>query len=313
MATVDSDLYAEAPVLRARIPVPAPVVDLILDATCGEDPAPGAFQDLETGGCWIEVFGVDRAAVLRSCAAVYDACDAIGVEPGSRKPLVEDMPREDWAESWKRFFKVLRVSPRVTVRPPWEQYEPQTADEVVVTIEPGMSFGTGLHATTQSCLRFLEFLSGLPRAAGTPPPSLLDLGCGSGILSIAAAKLGFSPVSGVDYDLAAVRVSAENAALNGLSGLSFSRCDVTCDPLPRADVVVANILAPVLRAAAPRIARAVLPNTNGGALLLSGILETQWDSVLAAYEAEGFKEIQSAVDGEWKSGLLRRPPGYRSP
>ena len=301
MATVDSDVYAEAPVLRARVPVPAAAVDLLLDATCGEDPAPGAFQDLETGGCWIEVFGVDRAAVLRSCAAVFDACDAIGIEPGAREPQLESLPREDWAESWKRFFKVLRVSPRVTVRPPWEEYVPQSPDEIVVTVEPGMSFGTGLHATTQSCLRFLEELAG----DGGRARSVADLGCGSGILSIAAAKLGFSPVSGVDYDLAAVRAAAENAARNDCAWIPFTRCDVTCDPIPRADVVVANILAPVLRASAPHVAAAVNDGPRA-ALVLSGILETQWDSVRSAYEAEGFVEARTALDGEWKSGLLLR-------
>ncbi|MBR1608736.1 MAG: 50S ribosomal protein L11 methyltransferase, partial [Kiritimatiellae bacterium] len=250
MASVDSDLYAEAPVLRASIPVPAGAVDLLLDAACGADPAPGAFQNLETGECRIEIYGVDRAAIMRSCQAVYDAADAIGIEPGSREPLVEPLPREDWAESWKKQFRVIRVSRRVTVRPPWEEYEPSSPDEIVVVIEPGMSFGTGLHETTQGCLSILEKLAGEPNGTAR---GVADLGCGSGILSIAARKLGFSPVAGVDYDAAAVRVSAENAAANGVADASFAQCDVTCDPIPGAEIVVANILAPVLKAAAPRV------------------------------------------------------------
>ncbi len=318
MPTVDSDLYAEAPVLRARIPVPAAAVDLLLDATAAEDPAPGAFQDLETGECNVEIFGVDRAAVERSVRAVFDACDTIGIEPGAREASVESLPAEDWAQSWKRFFKVVRVSRRVTIRPPWEPYEPADPREAVVTIEPGMSFGTGLHATTQGCLRFLEALAeeaearGGEGGAGDGPAALsvADVGCGSGILSIAARKLGFRHVVGVDYDLAAVRISAENAAANGCGDIPYSVCDVTCDEIPRADIVVANILAPVLRAAAPRIAAAV-NDTPRAALVLSGILATQWDNVRSAYEPLGFRQESLAADGEWVSGLMRRGAGSR--
>ena len=196
MATVNSDLYAEAPVVRARMPVPPEAIDALLDATCLEEPAPGSYQNLETGEAWLEAFGVDRAALDRTAAAMRAAAAAQGL--GEREVSFEALPREDWAESWKRFFHVLRVSPRVTVRPPWEPYEPERPDEVVVTIEPGMSFGTGLHGTTQACLRFLESLADDAARSGGAPLSVADLGCGSGILSIAALRLGFAPVRGVD-------------------------------------------------------------------------------------------------------------------
>lgn len=306
MATVNSDLYAEAPVVRARMSVPPEAIDALLDATCLEEPAPGSYQNLETGEAWLEAFGVDRAALGRTAAAMRAAAAAQGL--GEREVSFEALPREDWAESWKRFFHVLRVSPRVTVRPPWEPYEPERPDEVVVTIEPGMSFGTGLHGTTQACLRFLEALAdeAAPAVrAGGAPLSVADLGCGSGILSIAALRLGFAPVRGVDYDVAAVRVSAENAAENGASEASFSVCDVTVDPIPRADVVVANILAPILIAGAARISAAV-SDRSGAALVLSGILEGQYPRVRAAYEACGMREERTIAIGEWTSGLFRR-------
>ena len=300
MASVDSDLYAEAPVTRARLEVPEEMLDALLDALWGLDPPVGSWQDLEARRAYLDAYAVDRAALERTAAAMREAAAAAGL----RGPEVrfDALPREDWAESWKRFFHVIRVSPRVTVRPPWEPYEPARADEVVVTIEPGMSFGTGLHGTTQACLRFLEELAAEP---GAPARSLADLGCGSGILSIAARKLGYAPVRGVDYDAAAVRVSAENAALNGVPDVSFALCDVTADPIPGAEVVVANILAPILLAAAPRIARAVAPGP-GAALVLSGILGEQYPRVRAAYEAFGFREEASLAIGEWTSGLLRR-------
>lgn len=294
---IDSDVYTEAPVLRVRLEVPPGLVDLILDATASLSPAPGAYDDLLSGRAWIEMYGVDRAAMEASALAVKNEAASMGI---SADLVWETLPKEDWAESWKRFFHVLHVSPRVTVRPPWEDYAPQRDDEVVVTIEPGMSFGTGLHGTTQACLRFLEKL-----AAGNEKLSVADFGCGSGILSIAARMLGFKDVAGVDYDAAAVRISAENAADNGIADIAFSQCDVLSDDLPKRDIVVANILAPILIAAAPRIADAVTA-APGSALILSGILETQYDEVRAAYEALGFGERETLQIGEWKSGLFTR-------
>ena len=301
MASVDSDLYAEAPVLRARMETPEEALDALLDALWGLDPPVGSWQDLETGRAFLDAYAVDRAALERTAAAMRAAAEAAGL--GRRPVAFETLPREDWAESWKRFFHVIRVSPRVTVRPPWEPCEPDRPDGVVVTIEPGMSFGTGLHGTTQACLRFLEELAA-EDPAGSLPRSLADLGCGSGILSIAARKLGYAPVAGVDYDAAAVRISAENARENGVPDVTFAPCDVTEDPIPRADVVVANILAPVLVRAAPRIAAAVIRGPRA-ALVLSGILGTQYADVRAAYEAQGFREDRSLVLGEWTSGLFR--------
>ncbi|MBQ3811203.1 MAG: 50S ribosomal protein L11 methyltransferase [Kiritimatiellae bacterium] len=300
MSSIDSDLYAEAPVLRARMEVPEGSLDALLDALWGLDPPVGSWQDLETGRAFLDCYAVDRAALERTAAAMRAAAAAEGL--GGREVAFETLPREDWAESWKRFFHVIRVSPRVTVRPPWEPCEPDRPDGVVVTIEPGMSFGTGLHGTTQACLRFLEELAEEDPAA--PPRSLADLGCGSGILSIAARKLGYAPVTGVDYDVAAVRVSAENARENGVADVAFAACDVTEDPIPRADAVVANILAPVLVRAAPRIAAAVVRGPRA-ALVLSGILGTQYADVRAAYEAQGFREVRSLALGEWTSGLFR--------
>lgn len=296
-AVTDSDAYAEAPVLRARIEVPDAALDDLLDALWGLDPAVGAWQDMETGRAWLQAFSVDPAALAATAEKMEEAAAAAA---GGAKCETEAMPREDWAESWKKFFRVVRASPRVTVRPPWEEAAPDRPDGVVVCIEPGMSFGTGLHGTTQSCLKFVEKLG-----EESPGATFLDLGCGSGILSIAARKLGFSGVCGLDYDAAAVRVAAGNARENGVEDVSFGLCDVTVDPMPVKDVVVANILAPVLSAAAPRIARAVSRGPSA-ALVLSGILLSQYPGVRAAYEAQGFAEEETIEDGEWKSGLFRR-------
>ncbi|MBO7223330.1 MAG: 50S ribosomal protein L11 methyltransferase, partial [Kiritimatiellae bacterium] len=215
---------------------------------------------------------------------------------------IEALAREDWTESWKKFFHIIHVTDKITIRPIWEEYE-ASEGELVVDIEPGMSFGTGIHPTTQSCLKFLEQLSSVD---GMLDSKVIDMGCGSGILSIAAHKLGYSEVEGYDYDPAAVKVSKENAEHNGLTNkIPFDVADVTApEPLPRGNVVVANILAVVLIDAAKAIASSVDKSKGQHALILSGILENQYEDVKAAYLAEGFVEKQSIQIGEWKSGLF---------
>jgi ribosomal protein L11 methyltransferase len=139
-----------------------------------------------------------------------------------------DVP-DDWADRWKRFHRGARIG-ELWVGPPWE---PPPPDAVPVLIEPGRAFGTGGHPTTRLCL---DFLQSLPRG------SLLDVGCGSGVLAVAAAKLGFAPVLAIDNDPQAVEVARENAAANGVA-VEVWVADAFADSLPRADVAVANIAA----------------------------------------------------------------------
>ncbi len=293
----DNGRWAEVQIYRARLAVPPARLDAMLEALSILDNPPGAWEHVETGEAWIEAYGTSSADV----AAHADAIAAIAetVDGCPRVAVVEPLPREDWTESWKRFFHVLHVTDRLVVRPVWEPYD-AVADEIVIDIEPGMSFGTGLHPTTQACLTFLEQLA----ARGSAGRAVVDLGCGSGILAIAARKLGFETVSGYDYDPSAVRTARDNAATNGLT-IPFAQADV-CEPvLPVGDIVVANILASVLIAAAPGIARAVR-TTPGHALVLAGILDSQYAEVHAAYAAQGFAERASLRSGEWRSGWFSR-------
>ena len=161
----------------------------------------------------------------------------------------------------------------------------------IVNATPDSFSDGGAHETPEAAVAWARGLV----AAGA---DLLDIGAES-------TRPGYAPVVGVDYDAAAVRVSAENARGNGVADVAFAPCDVTEDPIPRADVVVANILAPVLVRAAPRIAAAVARGPRA-ALVLSGILGEQYPRVRAAYEAFGFREEASLAIGEWTSGLLRR-------
>jgi ribosomal protein L11 methyltransferase len=274
--------------------VPREAAEALLDALAGLGWGAAVWEDLEKATCRIEIFLEAGAAA----ATARDALTATGAALGlALRPSLRRLARRDWTESWKRFFHVSRVSRRVVVRPPWETYAARPG-ECVIELDPGMSFGTGKHGTTRACLRFLDAL-----AARDAARDVLDIGCGSGILAIGARKLGFRRVAGFDIDEDAVRQARANAARNGV------RPRLTVDDVAAftmtADVVVANILAPVLIAHAGRIAAAVRPGARG-ALLLSGILDEQYPAVRAATTRLGFVEHRSLLLSGWRSGWFRR-------
>jgi ribosomal protein L11 methyltransferase len=201
---------------------------------------------------------------------------------------------DDWAERWREFHRPLVLDGgRLVVRPPWE---PEVGAEVELVIDPGQAFGTGAHASTRLCL---ELMLGLPVRAG----AFLDLGCGSGVLAIAAVRLGFSPVVAVDFDPVAVEAAAENALVNGV-GIEVGRHDLRTDPVLCAPTVAANLLRPLLLAWARRLAgtSSELP----GRVIASGLLVGEADEVAGAFSAAGLREAGRRVSGEWTALLLER-------
>ena len=223
---------------------------------------------------------------------------AAGLNLGRARLSARRIPRENWAESWKRHFKPLEISRNLLVLPSWSRVKPKPGQAVVV-LDPGLSFGTGHHATTGFCLAQLA----LRRRPGTAQ-SLLDAGCGSGILAIAANKLGYSPVMAFDFDPDAVRVAKENAAVNAVA-INISRHDLTKLPVAVRkpfDVVCANLMYDLLIQERDRLLARLAP---AGTLVLAGILQQQFPAVRRAYEEAGLKLVAQKLAGEWRSGAFQ--------
>lgn len=228
----------------------------------------------------------------------------LGQMRGTGELKVETRNEEDWAHAWKAHYKPVRVGIRVVVRPPWQEYEPSERD-VVVLLDPGMAFGTGTHPTTQIALQLLETLE----IAGK---SVFDVGTGSGIIAIAAAKLGASSVEGVDIDAVSVRQAVVNVVLNDATGqVSIWTSDMAPDsePVKTYDIVVANIIARVLVEIAGQIAPSV---ATGGTLVLSGIIDSKEPAVLETYTALGFEMIQRQQIEDWIGHIWRRSISHTS-
>jgi ribosomal protein L11 methyltransferase len=190
---------------------------------------------------------------------------------------------EDWAERWKEFHEPVLVGDRIWVRPPWA--EPR-ADTLDLVIDPGQAFGTGAHPTTKLSL---ELMLDLDRSG-----SFADLGCGSGVLAIAAARLGFAPVVAVDNELAALEATRANAAANGVALSSVERVNLREQGPPEAGTVAANLMRPLLLRLAGRL--------EPQALILSGLLEDEVDEVVAAFAP--LRERRRLAEGGWGAVLL---------
>jgi len=211
------------------------------------------------------------------------------------------MRQEDWSESWKKHFHTFRASERLVVKPSWEKADVLPGD-IILELDPGMCFGTGYHGTTRACLQFLDLLQ-KEIGAGA---SFLDAGCGSGILSIAAKLLGYNPVFAFDHDPQAVDTSRENLTRAGFPDVTLAVADVK-DYVPpqRCRVVAANILAVVLLQHAEQILRFPAADCGSAFLILSGILNEQYEEVRQRFTALGCEEMETRTLEEWTSGCFR--------
>ena len=219
---------------------------------------------------------------------------------------VTQIEKKDWSEVWKKFFKIQHISEQLVIKPTWLEYEPKHDREVVVELDPGMSFGTGRHATTRFCLRSIANLAETVLAEN-PETTLLDAGCGSGILSIAALKLGFKNITAFDLDPDCLTCTLENMEMNelGANTLDLLEMDLakSAETLKPFDIVIANILSHILRENREIIKSLVNPD---GHLILAGILTQEYRELREAFEELGFREIREATEDEWTSGLFAR-------
>jgi ribosomal protein L11 methyltransferase len=236
---------------------------------------------------------VARADAARAIAAAERALADAGLPAAvTQRPVAE----EDWAEAWKEYFHVERFGEHIVVVPSWREYDPKPGD-VTLHLDPGMAFGTGQHETTRMCLEALE--QHVKRGA-----RVLDVGCGSGILSIAALKLGASAVCAVDVDPNCVRVTDANAAANGVTASLSAAVGSLAGAWPfaepsagRFDVVVANIIARIIIEHAASLVAALVP---GGVLVTSGIIGERETEVVDALTAAGARVTSVRAMGDWR-------------
>ncbi|CZT55706.1 50S ribosomal protein L11 methyltransferase [Solibaculum mannosilyticum] len=208
----------------------------------------------------------------------------------------ENVREEDWATAWRQYYKPVRVGQKLMVVPSWEQYQAQEGD-VVITLDPGMAFGTGTHATTRLCMRLIE-------QHLTPGQDMLDVGTGSGILAVTALKLGARRAVGVDIDATAVRVAGENAALNGVEdNLSVICGDLACDVKGSFQLITANIVADIIIRLTPDVPPLL---KEGGTFVVSGIIDSREQDVRDALQANGFHVISSLTEGGWVALACQR-------
>ena len=210
-----------------------------------------------------------------------------------------EIKKEDWSETWKAFFHPEKVSDRLVVKPSWEDYD-AAEGEIILEIDPGMSFGTGAHGTTRGCLQMIDRIS-----LNTPGASFIDMGSGSGILSIAAAKLGFTAIEAFDYDADAVRIAGDNFALTGVADqINVYTQDLSeYEASKTFDIVTANILPHVLLPNSDRIINAIKKESSSR-LILSGILNEQYENLRDHFVAAGLEEVENIVLGQWTTGCF---------
>ena len=212
----------------------------------------------------------------------------MGIDLGEAKVEHEKMYEEDWANTWKQYYKPSKVGEKIVVKPIWEEYE-QKEGELVVNLDPGMAFGTGTHETTRMCIQALEKYV-------KEESTVFDVGCGSGILAIAAAKLGAKLAVGVDLDPVAVESSIENVGYNNLNNIEILHGNLVEVIDGKSDIVVANILAEIICILTDDVKRVI---KDGGVFITSGIIHDRVDMVCEKLEATGFEVIEKNRDGEW--------------
>jgi ribosomal protein L11 methyltransferase len=253
--------------------------------------APSGVEEAE-----LDQGNVIEYAVYGAPGELPDLPDVEAAVGGALVEVVTTEVADDWADRWRAFHQPIEVGGTLYVRPPWEH---ERTDLMDLVIDPGQAFGTGAHHTTRLCL---ELLAQEPLPADAGARGVMDLGCGSGVLAIAAAKLGWTPVAGVDHELESVRATAENAEANGVR-VAVERFDLLRGgPAPTASLVLANLLRPLLLCVARAgFQQAAVPRL----LVASGLLAHEADEIAQAFARHGLVETDRRQSAEWAALVLR--------
>jgi ribosomal protein L11 methyltransferase len=266
-----------------------------LELTCA------SWASVESRYAQVWVFVDSAAAAERACGLI--AADLVAradlFQGPVPTPRVTSQRSEDWAHSWQRHFPAFRASRRLVLKPSWASWA-TGPDDIVLDLDPGMCFGTGYHGTTRACLEFMDDL-----AARLGPVSFLDVGCGSGILSLAAARLGFRPIVAFDHDPQAVQTARDNLAKAGQAELDPRVADLAdYAPPQRFRVIAANVLATVLVEYRHRIYAWLEVGAAPAYLILSGIETEQYPRLRDAFVELGCAELACRTLDEWTSGCF---------
>ncbi|MBC5995624.1 50S ribosomal protein L11 methyltransferase [Romboutsia ilealis] len=252
------------------------------------------FNKRNSEGVLIKTYISEERNVMELVETIKQKVSALtgfGIDIGEGSVSLGQVNEEDWANEWKKYYKPTKIGEKLVVKPTWEDYEVQYGD-LVIELDPGMAFGTGTHETTTMCMRELEKYV-------TEDSKVFDIGCGSGILAIAAAKLGAKDVIAVDLDEVAVKVAAENVAHNHVQDsvqvLHGNLIDVVSD---KADVVVANIIADIIKILAKDVHSCM---KEDAVFISSGIIHAKVDEVKESLIENGFEIIEVKTLGEWNA------------
>jgi len=264
------------------------IIDEEIARRIGDDVKVTGFYPMDNRAPDTLSFVKDRARELPNLAP--------GIDLGKLEVTMTTIDDEDWAENWKSQYKPFRLGKHIVIRPGWEEYDAEPTDKVV-TIDPGMAFGTGTHETTGMCVSLVEEYV-------KPGMNVIDVGTGTGILAIAAAHMGAKHVLASDIDPMAVRVAAENIEINGFSGVIEAReGDLLEAADTTADVVIANIIADVIIMISAPV-RAFI--REGGVFICSGIAREREDEVIEALKKAGYGRLDKRNDGEWTAIACQR-------
>lgn len=239
---------------------------------------------------------MDLNTVLETIERKLQELSNYGIDPSPGKITTRSIEEESWSHAWKKYYKPVQVTKKITIQPVWEEYTPRE-DELIIRLDPGMAFGTGTHPTTILCLQLLEkYLK--------PNDRVIDVGCGSGILSIAAAKLGAASVLARDLDPIAVKSTRKNVTLNGLEEtIECEEGDLLKGTTKLAEVIVSNILAEIIVQFMHELPRVLVP---GGIFIASGIIEEKKELVCQSLRKMGMEVVEMIHQEGWVAIVAKK-------